>query len=318
MIDSMPIMNLEREEQSKEKSPETQATKETDLHKIDSKKTEVHKVPDSDEDFFSATPEGLTSVVPESSSVPTVETLPEEPEPVDTSGWRIVTSNLSLSGRAALPKFLSLVGQRGQHPKVEKGVTHVVVSTSPDREAQRTLKYLQAVASGLLVVSELWMEACLKNSGALSDAASWEVTDEELGGSNGPWAARQARLSSRPPLFKGFQVFVSGELEGLDRPAVEDLISRTGAKCVADSTAFSFSPSVVRLVLVDSVVGTQGPQQARMLKNMRIATVDKDWLLDSICSHSIRPIYPNHVMEGVNRQDLVRAGYKAPLLPDET
>ena len=69
-------------------------------------------------------------------------------------------------------------------------ITHIIVSTGEELEAQRTLKYLQGVASGVMIVSHLWVEACLVDRNNLGKADKWEVTDEELMGANRPWWTR--------------------------------------------------------------------------------------------------------------------------------
>jgi hypothetical protein len=176
---------------------------------------------------------------------------------------------------------------------VDSTVSHVLVSTEGrERLAVRTLKYLQAVASGLLVVSEQWVLECLRDSSALGRALDWEVRDEELEGEEGPRRAREGRQGQEAALLQGFEVLVAGDLEGLARGAVEDLLARVGARAVTDLGSFSFSGGVTRLSLVDSQEAMEGREREvlQLLRAYKVATVEKDWLLDTICSHQVRPI----------------------------
>ena len=109
-------------------------------------------------------------------------------------------------------------------------MTHVLVGTGEDLLARRTLKYLRAVASGLLVVSELWVEAYRREPACLGRATEWEGRDKELESAEGPRLAREARQRGEGRrLMAGMEVLVREELEGLDRPAVVDLLTRAGA-----------------------------------------------------------------------------------------
>ena len=252
---------------------------------------ERRTIPDSDEDLFSQSQPGTPRG-------PELPTIPEEPEVVDTSEWRFVLSNLTAWGKGAVPGWVAGLGCRGVQPRVGASVTHVVVRTDDALMAARTLKYLQAVASGLLVVSERWVAACLKDPAGLSDALRWEARDEELEG-EGPRRAREARQAGAGLLLAGFEVLVEGEMEGLDRAGVEDLLARAGARSVTSIEGFTFGPEVVRLALVDSMEELEKVQvaAARRLRAYKVATIEKDWLLDSICGHEVKSISGGSVMD---------------------
>ena len=51
------------------------------------------------------------------------------------------------------------------------------------------------------------------------------------------------------------------------------------------------------------------------LRAYKLATVDKDWLLDTLGGHCIRPIL-QYTLDTVQREELVRAGYTGPLVED--
>merc|ERR1719431_468495 len=280
-------------------------------------------VPESDdEDLFSQTPDEPKLKVPEKVNVPSPVTENTEDEisqiikptnKVDTSNCKFHTSNLIPAVRKKVPEFIASLNCKGLVGKVDDSVTHIIVSTGEELEAQRTLKYLQGVASGVMIVSHLWVEACLVDRDNLGRAEKWEVTDEELMGANGPWRARKSREEGQEPLLAGFQVLIDGDLEGLDTSSVEDLLARVGARAVPDKNSFSFTSEVTRLVLVDSTANIGVKIVGKLLKNYRLAMVDKDWLLDSIGGHSIKPIL-NYTVSTIQKLDLERVGYSGALL----
>ena len=93
-------------------------------------------------------------------------------------------------------------------------MTHLLVKTEENLATVRTLKYLQAVASGIMVVSESWMKACQLNKANLAKAEQWEARDEELD-VEGSRKSREAKARGEAPLLKGFEVLIREELEGL-------------------------------------------------------------------------------------------------------
>jgi hypothetical protein len=321
-------------------APDTEVV-DTQVKAFEEAEPELRTIPDSDEDLFSqsqpCTPltHGSTVQAPPA-SLPVIQETdhldsefdsePEhlmDPAPcprnnlemVDTSQWRFVLSNLSSRGKATVPSWVASLACRGIHSQVDATVTHIIVSTEENLEAVRTLKYLQGIASGILVVSELWVTACLRDSSCLGEALRWEVRDEELEGTQGPRLAREAREQRGSGLLlAGFEVLVRGQLEGLARPAVTDLLTRVGARTVTDIQGFSFS-GVSRLQLIDSVqaMESQEKEVVQLLRAYKVATVEKDWLLDTICGYEIKPI-SGYSLPGVGQASLIKAGYRKPLL----
>jgi len=282
-------------------------------------------VPDSDDDLFSQTPEDsnpkpsagvkVLSPVLEAGEQETSQVIKPTSKvvTVDTSNWKFVTSNLIPAVRKVVPQFIASLQCKGIGGKVDDSVTHIIVSTGEELEAQRTLKYLQGVASGVMIVSHLWVEACMLDRNNVSRAEMWEVTDEELMGANGPWRARKRREEGREPILSGYQVLIEGQLDGLDKSSVEDLLDRAGARAVPDKNAFSYTAEVTRLVLVDSTAVVGAKLVGKMLRTYKLAMVDKDWLLDTIGGHCVRPIL-NYTLDTVQREDLKRVGYTGALV----
>jgi len=241
------------------------------------------------------------------------------PNPIDTSNWKFVTSNLAGEARSLVNKWIASIKCQGLTGQIQESVTHVIVSTGEDMQAQRTLKYLQGVASGKFIVSHLWVVAAMKSGGGggnIPRPDDFEVLDEENGGENGPWRSRIARANGEKPILFGFEVVVSGDMEGLSKSNVEDLLSRAGARCLPDENAFSFSPSSTRLIIEDSTSTMNAKVVSRRLRSYQLATVEKDWLLDSLGGWSARPLLP-YMLPGVTRQDLMTAKYSNNLAMED-
>ena len=99
---------------------------------------------------------------------------------------------------------------------MDSTVSHLLVKTEGNLETVRTLKYLQAVASGVMVVSESWMKACQRNKANLAKAEQWEAKDEELDGVEGSRKSREAKARGEAPLLKGYEVMVKEEFEEIE------------------------------------------------------------------------------------------------------
>merc|ERR1719234_1894379 len=303
--------------------------------------SDVRMIPESDEDFFSQTSnpslihnsqtlhpdvaQGLPAI-PELSETDRMEwdeeevlgnsqksNEEEEELPPDMSKWRFAFSNLSSSARAELPEWADSLGCRGLHSKVDSTVSHLLVKTDGNLETVRTLKYLQAVASGVMVVSESWMAACQRDNANLAKAEHWEAKDEELDGVEGSRKSREAKARGDAPLLKGYEVLVKEELEGLEGGSVEDLLKRAGARPVKEMNSFSFGEAI-KLELVDSTFWTEDKEDdvLRLLRSYKVATVEKDWFLDTFCSHEIKPL-SGYTLQSMDTERLRKAGFTSPL-----
>ena len=231
----------------------------------------------------------------------------------ETKHWKFVLSNVSEEEKAECEELIESLDCLGLSEKVDESVTHLIITTGADLKTGRTLKYLQAVASGVLIVSQGWVAACLQDRAQLARAEDWEVTDQDLPGCNGPWRSRKRREEGRPPLLSGYEVMVEGDLVHLPSLALNDLLARVGARKVLSVNSFSFTRTITRIIIVNSsqVYGTEASR--RRLRRERLAVVDKDWLLDTISSHSLRPL-KDHTAEGITEKELSRAGYSSPLV----
>ena len=81
---------------------------------------------------------------------------------VDTSSWKFVTSYLLEYSCESVNDFIIMLNCKGVVETMDNTVTHMIVQTEDDLKTKRTLKYFQAVASGVTVVSHLWLLACMR------------------------------------------------------------------------------------------------------------------------------------------------------------
>ena len=57
-----------------------------------------------------------------------------------------------------------------------------------------------------------------------------KVLDAELKGANGPYRSRMSRVQRRPPVLKGWEVMVFGEIDTIPQSALIELITILGAR----------------------------------------------------------------------------------------
>ena len=207
----------------------------------------------------------------------------------DTSHWKFVFSGLNAREINISKKFIDDLGCQGVSHCVDSSVTHVVVKTGENLQAQRTLKFLQAVASGVRVVSFLWVEACLKDKENLDNAAKWEALDEELNGANGPFRARKGREEGKKPLLAGLEVYIDGPLGGLNKPDNEDLVVRAGGKTVSNVDRFSADADNRLVIVTDDDEDEE--EFVRKMKECSVAVVNGDWLSDTLAGHRWMPVH---------------------------
>ena len=274
---------------------------------------ETRMIAESDDDMFGSTPE--RAVIAQLETVDTNLSPVVEEFSSDTSSWKFIWSNLSVEQRKKTMELVESVECGGVVSVLDDTVTHLIVRTEENCEAERTMKYLQSVARGLMVVSYRWVEACLQDRSNIDKAEQWEVLDEELDGANGPYRARKHREEGGRPLLTGFEILLEGDLPGLGRDNVGGLVSRMGGRVVPTLNLFSCSPGVTRIVIVNNTVESAGLVR-RLIKSYRLATVDKDWLLDTICGHELRSLL-SYTGDKVTLEELMKCGYSGALLKKE-
>ena len=118
-----------------------------------------------------------------------------------------------------------------------------------------------------------------------------------------------------PPLLSGYEVMVEGELVHLPSLSLNDLLARVGARRVLSVNSFSFTRDITRIIIVESAHSYGAEASRRRLRRERLAVVDKDWLLDSISCHCVRPL--RYYTAGISDKELARVGYSSPLVEED-
>ena len=113
-----------------------------------------------------------------------------------------------------MQKFIEILNCKGLVRNLDDSVTHMIVTSNRKLQTYRTQNYLHAVASGVLIVSHLWVEACMKDRSNINKVEDWEVSDEELE-EHGPYRARKRKELGKDPVLTGFEVVVKGEFAEL-------------------------------------------------------------------------------------------------------
>lgn len=200
----------------------------------------------------------------------------------------LVFSGLGLAERRCIQESLQTLEKLGLRVRAAWGaeVTHVVVHTE-GRVAPRTLKYLQGVASGCWVVSQMWVLDSLQR-GRLMPEEAYEVVDET--GEDGPARSRK----SHTHLLEACQVCVMPPFEDMTPEQVKELAEMAGARVVASPKGFTQDPGTFTILLLDSEREEAGREA--MARHGHVA-VGHNWLVDSITAHQLASL-PEHLLAG--------------------
>lgn len=197
-------------------------------------------------------------------------------------------------------------------------VTHVVCSV--DRNGiikQRTMKYMQAVARGIWVVSTQWIVDSLKRvhdeTGVLADEGRYEVISDPKAAIPGAPAKSRERKKKDLSLLRGFEVLLAGSypLPGPPRSDLEDLLRSCGAQIFTSLQDFKdhftlLSSSNRKYIVLHSIYASTDEIQALKSSvaeklhdcqyNMPIINdfpiISSLWLMDSISNYQLQPFEP--------------------------
>ncbi len=234
----------------------------------------------------------------------------------------VMCSGLTTRQRADVNEYCVKVGCATK-TVMDAAVTHVIVGHGEDTmRAERTLKYLQAVAAGKLVVGFRWIEECLATGRLHLDPKDYEVLD--VTGVEGPKRARQRRELGRPPLLDRFELcLVGGGFDGFIKAEnLRALLTASGASVVRSVTHMTFARGGVCLAVADkdataaSAAGKKRAEYFKMFLSSDVAVVDKDWVLESLATYMIQPVMP-FLQHNASAQEMVKAGYDESLLGEE-
>ncbi len=178
-------------------------------------------------------------------SAPPAATASPGSTTLDASAFRsfvVLATGLDKSDKDVLLRFSSVV-QCDIRTALDSSVTHVVVNHDAALKAERTLKYLQAIAQGKMVVGVQWIRDCMRMK-ALLRPDQYEVLDET--GESGPEQSRLDRAAGRPRIFQDFEFCLYGRFGPIPKEQLRQLLKSSGATVVRAESIFSFEVNVSR------------------------------------------------------------------------
>ena len=168
----------------------------------------------------------------------------EEPEVLSSSTSSRISNNLSYSGPVILTSGLSstmlkkiyfLVNELGGKmvTKFNDDVTHLVVLTSGKKKSnitRRTLKYSQAVLSGISIVKYDWILKSFQEKNWVDDKFYQIIGDDSQFNVSAPLIARKSISLGEKRLFNGKKFYLCGSFEAIDKSTIRQLISTGNGK----------------------------------------------------------------------------------------
>lgn len=222
---------------------------------------------------------------------------------------KFVMSNLPLAKKEVVTRFITQFDCGKLQMGIDDSTTHVIVKTEENLFAQRTLKYLQGIGRGLMLVSHLWCEVSLA-VGRLLPASDWEVLDAELEGAQGPRLSRLAQEAGDHAILRGWEIMIVGEITAIPAQDMVDFLNRLGARHIFEYEDFS-KDNVKKAVIVDDFERISDKVARKYLRVNHVAFVDKEWLMETLCSWSVRPLL-RYMPFGITRDNVIQLGKYPP------
>ncbi|CAF4053236.1 unnamed protein product [Rotaria sp. Silwood2] len=111
---------------------------------------------------------------------------------------------------------------------VENNVTHVIACGEIDKIAFRTINYLRGIVLGKWIVSEKWIEECIKQKQWINEN-DYEIVGSQLEpNSNGSHISRIKHEQNESLLFNKCQFYLYGQFHTYKKEDIADLIKITG------------------------------------------------------------------------------------------
>ncbi|GBP44649.1 Breast cancer type 1 susceptibility protein homolog [Eumeta japonica] len=213
-----------------------------------------------------------------------MENIPRQPAQVAPVTLPCVAgSNLKGSELAKLKSLCTKLGWTFLE-NYSPTLTHLVITVDDENKAQRTVKYMCALAAGKWVVSFAWAERCAV-AGRLIPEMPFEALD--LTGAPGP---RRSRTATRQ-LFAGFTFYCMPPFALLDIATLEGMLKASGARVVESAAAARADGREPHLVLAGSDQ-SQTPENRfiYMAMELCVVPVSVDWVLDSLGAYELCPL----------------------------
>lgn len=230
----------------------------------------------------------------------------------------LMSSGLDSKQKSSVALYATKVGCVTR-ATIDASVTHIVIGHNGNMRCERTLKYLQAVAAGKLIVGFKWIEDCLENKRHL-DPKDYEVTDST--GVEGPKRARLRREQGKRLLFEKFEFcLLGGGFSGfITKDKLRMLLVACGGAVLRNVSLLSGnSKGSVCLAVVDKENAANDKKKLneyhKMFHTTDVAVVDKSWVLESVATYTIQPVI-EYLQHNSSIRDLVKAGYDERLLQE--
>ncbi|CAK1540559.1 unnamed protein product [Leptosia nina] len=159
-----------------------------------------------------------------------------------------------------------------------KDLTHLIVNVNEDNLAQRSVKYMQAVANSKWIVSYEWVERCLSDKEILDEEA-FEVLDTT--GEPGP---RRSRLAKQK-LFTGIKFFCMPPFSVIDIDVFKELLIAAGGEVVEES--HQIKATETPSLLLAEMENTQEDRFIYLSMHLGVVPVNFEWALNSLGSYTL-------------------------------
>ncbi|XP_071542491.1 uncharacterized protein [Panulirus ornatus] len=262
---------------------------------------------DESEELFSSLPDLIETkepkLLPSKDQTVTKESAPRCIRSIITGPPQLVCTGLNSSEMGKVQDLVNKWATPGSSVKRswDKGITHVVVKTEPDRLAQRTLKYLFGVATGCWVITLKWVLDSLSTRKLLPEE-DYEVLD--CTGVSGP---KRGRTSS-VPLFSNCEFYIKPPFVDVTVEQLKELMELCGAQIVDSPVKFSQNKQSMKLV----VVQTDSDHNAEEYKKVSVA---HDWIIECIGMYAHICIAP-YIVGSPNQSHLTASCLPQSLLEE--
>jgi predicted transcriptional regulator len=114
-------------------------------------------------------------------------------------------------------------------------------------------------------------------------------------------------------ILDGWEIKVWGDIANIPDNDLIHLIQTLGARVIGESTDFT-KENYQRVVLIDSIEEVKAKQARKYLAQNQVAILDKEWLLETMCSWTIRKLI-RYTPVGISFADLNNiGGYPASMI----
>ncbi|CAF4862506.1 unnamed protein product [Pieris macdunnoughi] len=160
-------------------------------------------------------------------------------------------------------------------------VTHLIVSVTDDNRAQRSVKFICALAASKWILSMEWIHKCI-NSKEVVNEEPHEVLD--MTGEPGP---RRSRLA-RQKLFNGIKFYCMPPFGQLDIETLKEILVYAGGEVVNDvrDVKATDAPSL----LLAEPESTQEDRFIKLAAHLSVVPVNYEWVLNSLGCYTLATI----------------------------